>query len=253
MSVKSSLKEILMQLTKVEKAQTSSDASRQYYVDLHKERFADILQICRSYVANPSARVLDVGRSELTAHLLKLYSNVTTLGIDLSTDDGGHREMSRMETVAHIAFDLLNSTQIDKWPESGGFDLIVFSEVLEHLSVAPEFVFALLNSLLSDTGVLICTTPNAADVAKRVRLVCGRNPFERIRLYSTNPGHIREYTRHELCHIGQSVGLECVRHLYFDWPQSMDRSRIKAACMKLVRSYPPLRGSSVAVFRRVMP
>jgi 2-polyprenyl-3-methyl-5-hydroxy-6-metoxy-1,4-benzoquinol methylase len=253
MSVKSSLKEVLLQLMKVEKAQTSSDASRQYYVDLHKERFADILQVCQSYVANPSARVLDVGRSEFTANLLKLYSNVTTLGIDLSTDDGGHREVSRLETVPHIAFDLLNSDQVDEWPESGAFDLIVLSEVLEHLSVAPEFVFAFLHSLLADSGILICTTPNAADVAKRVRLACGRNPFERLRLYSPNPGHIREYTRHELCQIAQSVGLECVLHRYFDWPQRVGRSRIKAACMKLVRSYPPLRGSSVAVFRRMVP
>jgi 2-polyprenyl-3-methyl-5-hydroxy-6-metoxy-1,4-benzoquinol methylase len=252
MSVKSSLNEILVELMKAEKAQTSSDVSRQYYVDLHKERFADLLQLCLSYVANPSAQVLDVGRSEFTAHLLKLYSNVTTLGIDLCTDDGGHREVSSMETVPHIAFDLLNSHRVDKWPKSGVFDLIVFSEVLEHLSVAPEFVFAFLNSLLADSGILICTTPNAADVAKRVRLACGRNPFERLRLYSTNPGHIREYTRHQLCHIAQSVGLECIRYRYFDWPQSMGRSRIKAACMKLVRSYPPFRGSSMAIFRRVI-
>ncbi|MGB8031354.1 MAG: class I SAM-dependent methyltransferase [Terracidiphilus sp.] len=251
--MKSTLEAILQQLVEAEKSQTSSDASRQYYADLHKERFADILQLCHSYVANPSARVLDVGRSEFTAHLLKFYSNVTTLGIDLCTDDGGHREVSSMEAVPHITFDLFNSHQIDSWPDCGVFDLIVFSEVLEHLSVAPEFVFAFLNSLLAESGILICTTPNAADVAKRVRLACGRNPFERLRLYSTNPGHIREYTRHELCQIAQSVGLECVRHRYFDWPQSMARSRIKVACMKLVRSYPPFRGSSVAVFRRVMP
>lgn len=253
MSAKSTLETILQQLVEAEKSQTSSDASRQYYADLHKERFADILQLCQSYVANPFARVLDVGRSEFTAHLVKFYSNVTTLGIDLSTDDGGHREVSCMEAVPHITYDLLTSHRVDTWPESGGFDLIVFSEVLEHLSLAPEFVFACLNSLLADAGILICTTPNAADIAKRVRLACGRNPFERLRHYSTNPGHIREYTRRELCHIAQSVGLECVSHRYFDWPQSMDRSQIKAACMKLVRSYPPFRGSSVAVFRRVMP
>lgn len=252
MSVKSSLEAILQQLVEAEKSRTSSDVSRQYYADLHKCRFADILRLCESYVGNPSARVLDVGRSEFTAHLMKFYSNVTTLGIDLCTDDGGHCEVSNMERVPHIAYDLLNSHRVDKWPESGAFDLIVFSEVLEHLSVAPEFVFAFLNSLLADSGILICTTPNAADIAKRVRLACGRHPFERLRLYSSNPGHIREYTRHELCRIAQSVGLECVRHSYFDWPQRTGRSRMKAACMKLVRSYPPFRGSTVAVFRRVM-
>jgi SAM-dependent methyltransferase len=253
MSAKSSLEGILLQLMKVEKAHTSSDASRQYYVDLHKDRFADILRLCQFYVANPSARVLDIGRSELTAHLSKFYRDVTTLGLDLYADDGGHREASSMAAVPHVTFDLLNSHRVDIWPECGSFDLIVFSEVLEHLSVAPEFVFAFLNSLLADRGILICTTPNAADVAKRLRLAYGRNPFERLRLYSANPGHIREYTRHELCDIAYSVGLDCVRHFYFDWPQSSGRSWIKVASMKLIRVYPPFRGSSVAVFRRVRP
>ena len=253
MSAKSSLEGIVLQLMGVEKAHTSSDASRQYYVDLHKDRFADILRLCQFYVANPSVRVLDVGRSELTAHLLNFYSHVTRLGLDLHADDGGHREASAMEAVPHITFDLLNSHRVDIWPECGPFDLIVFSEVLEHLSVAPEFVFAFLNSLLADSGILICTTPNAADVAKRLRLAYGRNPFERLRLYSANPGHIREYTRRELCDIAYSVGLHCIRQFYFDWPQSRGKNRIKAACMKLIRAYPPFRGSSVAVFQRVTP
>lgn len=253
MSAKSSLERTLLQLMKVEKAHTSSETSRQYYANLHKDRFADILRLCQSYVDNPAARVLDIGRSELTAHLLNFYPNVTTLGLDLDADDGGHREASNMEAVPHVTFDLLNSHQVDNWPECGSFDLIAFSEVLEHLSVAPEFVFAFLNSLLADSGILICTTPNAADVAKRLRSAYGRNPFERLRLYSANPGHIREYTRQELCDIAYSVGLHCVRQFYFDWPQSRGRSRIKAACMKLIRVYPPFRGSSVAVFRRVTP
>lgn len=252
MSAKSSLEGRLLQLMTVEKAHTSSDASRQYYVDLHKDRFADTLRLCQFYVANPSARVLAVGRSELTAHLQNFYPNVTTLGLDLCTDVGGHREANSMETTPHVTFDLLTSHRIDLWPQCGPFDLIVFSEALEHLSVAPEFVFAFLNSLLADNGILICTTPNAADVAKRLRLAYGRNPFERLRLYSANPGHIREYTRHEPCDIAHSVGLHCVRYCYFDWPQSIGRRRIKAACMKAIRVYPPFRGSSVAVFRSAM-
>ena len=250
MSAKSSLEGILLQLMKVEKVHTSSDASRQYYADLHKDRFADILRLCRFYVANPFARVLDIGRSELTAHLLNFYANVTTLGLDLYADDGGHREASSMETVPHITFDLLNSDRVDIWPECGSFDLIVFSEVLEHLSVAPEFVFAFLNSLLADGGILICTTPNAADVAKRLRLAYGRNPFERPRLYSANPGHIREYTRRELREIARSVGLRCMSHSYFNWIQDRGGSRIKTAIMKLLRIYPPFRSFQICVLTK---
>lgn len=253
MTVKTKLEAALRQLVDTEKSQTSSDASRQDYVALHQDRFADIVRLCQHYVASPASRVLDVGRSELTAHLLKSYPNLTTLGIDLRIDDGGHRELMNMETVPHITFNLLDSHRVESWPECDVFDLIVFSEVLEHLSIASEFVFALLNSLLADSGILICTTPNAADIARRVRLACGRNPTERIRLYSANPGHIREYTRDELLHAASNVGLRCIRHYYFDWPQSNSGSRIKIASMKLIRSYPPFRRSSVAVFERMLP
>jgi SAM-dependent methyltransferase len=250
---KENIENALVQLLQAEKAATSSDQSRQYYVDVHRARFADILRLCRKYVPDASARVLDIGRSELTAYLLKFYRNITTMGLDPSIDDGGHREMRRMETVPHITFDLLNSHCGRSWPECGSFDLIVFSEVIEHLHVAPEFVLACLRSLLAEGGVLVCTTPNAADIAKRLRLTFGRNPYERLRLYSINPGHIREYTRQELCEIAHSVGLSCVRHSYFSWPQSWNGSRIKAAIMKLIRIYPPFRTGQLAIFRTTIP
>ena len=253
MSSKSDVETALVKLLEDEKAVTSSEVSRQYYVEVHKSRFADILRLCRACVPDRSARVLDIGRSELTACLLTFYHCVQTLGFDPTADDGGHREVSIMETVPHITFDLLNADKVDTWPDCGCFDLIVFSEVIEHLHIAPEFALAFLSSLLADGGVLICTTPNAADIAKRLRLACGRNPYERLRLYSINPGHIREYTRQELIEIAHSVGLRCIRHLYFDWPRSSGGNRIKAACMRLVRAYPSFRGTSVAIFGKAIP
>jgi 2-polyprenyl-3-methyl-5-hydroxy-6-metoxy-1,4-benzoquinol methylase len=247
---KKSIEAMLLQLLEAEKANTSSEASRQSYLEVHRGRFADILRLCRMYVPNTSARVLDIGRSELTAWLLTYYHHVETLGLDPSADDGGHREASAIEDLPHITFDLLNSCRLDSWPECGHFDLIVFSEVLEHLSIAPEFVFAFLGSLLAADGTLICSTPNAADIAKRLRLACGRNPYERLRLYSMNPGHIREYTRRELCEIARRVGLNCARHFYFDWPLSRRENRIKAVCAKVTRFFPPFRGGSVTIFRK---
>jgi 2-polyprenyl-3-methyl-5-hydroxy-6-metoxy-1,4-benzoquinol methylase len=245
-----SIEEMFLQLLEAEKANTSSEASRQSYLEVHKVRFADILRLCRTYVPNTSARVLDIGRSELSAQLLTYYRHVETLGLDTSVDDGGHREASAMVDVPHITFDLLNSCRLDSWPECGPFDLIVFSEVIEHLSIAPEFVFAFIGSLLATDGTLICSTPNAADIAKRLRLACGQNPYERLRLYSVNPGHIREYTRRELCEIARSAGLNCTRHFYFDWPLSQRKNRIKAVCAKIARFFPPFRGGSVTIFRK---
>ena len=241
------IEHLLVQLVEAEKVDTCGPGSMHNYLDIHRQRFSDILQICQRHVPNRSAKVMDVGRSALTTQLCEFYQNVHTLGLDLSLDDGGHRELIRMDGVPHITFDLLNSPIRSAWPDCGAFDLIVFSEVIEHLSVAPEFVLAVLSSMLTERGVIICSTPNASDLAKRIRLAFGRNPYERLRLYSTNPGHIREYTRQELYQIASSVGLTCTSHAYYSWDTRSGRSQLKTAIMSVLRAYPPFRPFQMCV------
>ena len=230
---------ILTRLLSAEKTRNCGEDSRQKYAELHRERFADILRLCRSEVPRPQARVLDVGRSELTAHLLSFYRNVQTLGLAASIDDGGHREITSLGGVPHIIFDLLESYDLSAWPQCGPFDLIVFSEVIEHLSVAPEFVLGCLGSLLADGGVLICTTPNAANIGKRLRLLLGRNPYERLRLYPRNPGRFREYTQTELCNIAGSIGLRWKSRCYCNW-FGRNRSRVTSRRLETAPRLPAI-------------
>lgn len=240
----------LTALLELEKASTCGAESRQSYSAMHRERFADVLRLCRTYVPDPSARVLDIGRSELTFHLSRVYKDIRTLGFETILDDGGHREVSSLDTIPHLVFNLLHADRVVEWPECGRFDLIVFSEVIEHLSLAPEYVFAALRALLTDEGVLICTTPNAADIVKRVRLALGRNPYERLRLYSMNPGHFREYTAQELKEIAESVGLSWVRHTYFNWILQ-DRQSVKTFLKKLAGFYPTLRPFQACILKKM--
>lgn len=252
MSVNEQAEYTLSRMLATEKAATCGDESRQNYLSMHQARFADILRLCRRYVPDSSARVLDIGRSELTAQLGGFYQNVNSLGLDPGADDGGHRELKAMDAVPHITFDLLRSDRVSEWPDCGRFDLIVFSEVIEHLSIAPEYTLELLHSLLTEKGVLICTTPNAVDIAKRLRMVAGRNPYERLRLYALNPGHIREYTKQELCGIAESVELRCVHHAYFDWlpKRNTVRGSIWRIGAKLLRVYPAFRPFQAIVLTR---
>jgi SAM-dependent methyltransferase len=243
MSVHERTGDALSRMLEAEKAVTCGPESRQNYLSMHQARFDDIMRLCRKYVPQPSARVLDIGRSELTAYLRGYYGNVHSLGLDPGADDGGHRETRAMDDVPHITMDLLRSDRVSEWPDCGQFDLIVFSEVLEHLSVAPEYTLGLLRALLTENGVLICTTPNAAEIGKRLRMLAGRNPYERLRLYALNPGHIREYTRQELCTIAESVGLQCLQHSYFDWfpVRREGRGSIRTVGARVLRAYPPFR------------
>jgi len=153
-----------------------------------------------------------------------------------------------LNAVPHIVFDLLNASEVADWPDCGTFDLVVLSEVIEHLHVSGAYVLAFLGSLLSPRGLLLCTTPNATGIGKRIRMLMGRNPYEQLRLYSKNPGHIREYTKQELVQIAAAVGLDCRSHSYNDWIRVREERHLKRAVMRLLYTYPPFRPFQTFVF-----
>lgn len=241
---------MLSRLMELEKEQTSGGDSRRRYLEMHEPRFAGILRICRTLVPDSAARVLDVGRSELTASLSSFYRDVLTLGLDPNKDDGGHREMQDLGRIPHITFDLLNAATVADWPDCGTFDLVILSEVIEHLHIAPAFVLAFLGSLLSYNGFLVCTTPNATAISKRIRMCIGRNPYEQLRLYSRNPGHIREYTRKELFEIAGTVGLDCRSHCYSNWIKRKEGNQLRRIAVRFVNAYPAFRPFQTFVFVR---
>ena len=155
------------------------------YVAFHAARFDYLLQT--SLRLRPDAkRVLDVGYGPFTQRAQDAFPEVWTLGFEGQRSDN------------HIAYDL-NSIQTGLVPSAdAGFDLIIFSEVVEHLHVPAAAAFVALKGLLNPGGVILIQTPNAAEVMNRIALLWGRNPYERLRLTPLNPGHFREYTLDEL-------------------------------------------------------
>jgi 2-polyprenyl-3-methyl-5-hydroxy-6-metoxy-1,4-benzoquinol methylase len=201
--------ERIRQLVDKEKEWTSSPAAAKVYARNQARRFGMTYDICCRLVPDTKAVVCDVGRSPFTERLSNRFAEVWSLGLPLETDDGGHREPNALRDVRHIEFDLNTSIDTAGWPrEKVRFDLIVCAETIEHLHTSPEFAFMMLSSLLKPGGVLLVTTPNACGITRRLKLLFGSNPFERIRYYSGNPGHFREYTRDEMIEMGETAGLE---------------------------------------------
>jgi hypothetical protein len=103
-------------------------------------------------------------------------------------------------------------------------------------------VLAYLGQLIAPRGLLLLQTPNAVALRKRVRMLLGQNPFERLRVDRGNPGHFREYTASELRELlaGAGFSTEAVwmkyysdaryaRHERGDEPPSLLKGRIKNA------------------------
>jgi 2-polyprenyl-3-methyl-5-hydroxy-6-metoxy-1,4-benzoquinol methylase len=231
------------------------------YLKYHSQRFEFVMGKCREFVPDASADVLDIGHSELTKRLKAYYRRVSVLGLEEAQitkfGEVGHRSGLSEEDAAmeRIIYDLNASGRAEPIPTDHRFSLIVFAEVIEHLTVAPEMILAALKQVLSPDGVLICQTPNSAALHKRILMVIGKNPFERIRANYSDPGHYREYTQKELQEIARKAGYEVVHHEYRDYFDS--GSGLKGMATRIAKALskisPPLARGQTIVLRHATP
>lgn len=131
--------------------------------------------------------VLDVGCGEGDlAHALKERGYVVT-GVDVSS-----RALEEADSVLHdsVCFDVESA----EWPKEmmeRKFDLIVASEVLEHL-FDPAAFLRKATDILSPNGKIIITIPNFLFWKKRLKLIRGIFYYEEKGLWDS--GHIRFFT-----------------------------------------------------------
>ncbi len=85
------------------------------------------------------------------------------------------------------------------------FDVVIFSEVIEHLRVHPIILLREIRRVLKTGGYVIVTTPNVARLTNVFTLLFGKNVFEEFKCDLPNQAHItdswthiREYTLNEL-------------------------------------------------------
>jgi SAM-dependent methyltransferase len=99
-------------------------------------------------------RVLDVGcgtGEQLTGWLAQLCPRCQFLGIDPDAATIAHAQQ-QFAAVPNLAF----ATQ---WPAPGHYDVVIASEVLEHVAQPSEFLEQL-HAQVAPDGLLILTTPN---------------------------------------------------------------------------------------------
>ncbi len=185
------------------------DGETRDYLRFHARRYAFLLETLRNCLREflPSrraeqVRLLDVGPSVLT----QLIRDRETVGTVDSLGFEDYRFRPRTGE-SHTEYDLTRADDVASLPSLRPYDIIVMAEVIEHLPAAPEPIFSLLAGALRPAGFLVIQTPNACSLPKRLRMLRGQHPYEKIRAGSGNPGHFREYTVRELEEIARGAGL----------------------------------------------
>lgn len=91
------------------------------------------------------------------------------------------------------------------------FDVIMFCEVIEHLTHDPLKAVVNLKRVLKPGGWMIVTTPNVSRLWNVAAAIAGVNIYDPYSAYGPYGRHNREYNKHELnllfCHAGFAIDL----------------------------------------------
>ncbi|MGH3082232.1 MAG: methyltransferase domain-containing protein [Gaiellaceae bacterium] len=169
------------------------------YLRTHSRRYALLLELVAALAPDT---ILVVGPSYESVLLREALpdARVDTLGWE------DHR-FPRVGDERHVQHDLNDPD----YPELELHDVVICSEVIEHLHISPVPVLRFLGDGLAANGRLVLQTPNATALPKRLRMLLGRNPYEPIRDEPGNPGHFHEYTVGEVRDAVEAAGLEVER------------------------------------------
>ncbi len=93
--------------------------------------------------------------------------------------------------------------------EDESFDVILFCEILEHLTLDPAQCLSELGRVLKKGGALILTTPNVARLENVSRMIRGINIYDPYSGYGLYGRHNREYSAAELKAFMPALGYTC--------------------------------------------
>lgn len=184
----------------------------------HKKRYADMLKLVTRKIKK--GKILDVGASpyHIMYSLQKLGFDTWGIDINFSILKEFQRKFN-LKVIRHDA-------EKGRLPfEDQEFNIVIFTEVFEHLGVDPLMALKEIRRILKPKGVLILSTPNLYALHKIIMFLFGRsfnNALEELnKVESTGyMGHIREYSNKEIKTILKNCGYK-VKESYFKKYNSM--------------------------------
>ncbi|MFC1622625.1 methyltransferase domain-containing protein [Patescibacteria group bacterium] len=90
------------------------------------------------------------------------------------------------------------------------FDIIISSEIIEHIYDTDFFLQEIFRILKPD-GKLLITTPNVASFGRRIMLFLGLNPLIETSVDQGNSGHIRYFTFKSLKRLLNKNGFKIIK------------------------------------------
>lgn len=177
----------------------------EYYLT-HQNRFHFILNEIGHLHLPKGAKILDVG-----CYPTYIFDQLGNLGYEVHGISSLHEPIKNHKNIYQLNIE----KQKLPFPDQH-FDLVLFSEVMEHLLYNPITYLKEFKRVLKPHASLIVTTPNAAHLKNRSKLFFGKSvSFSLKQLEESQPDddsvyfrHNREYTASELKELVTKAGFE---------------------------------------------
>jgi SAM-dependent methyltransferase len=182
------------------------------YMEAARHRFARIFGMIPD--GSRPIRLLDVGPTPFTLFIKEALPDHEVWGLD-RTDLLKQRFVQRGVQFKTCNLDDGKVPFADRF-----FDMIIFTEVLEHVFAPPSEILQEFKRVLRPGGELILGVPNIARLANRLRLALGVSPLpdadnQMKRDWVHGHGHLHEYTRREIVDLCRKNGLEVLHTSMF--------------------------------------
>lgn len=168
------------------------------FLEENRERFKYVTSMLPD---EAGLKILDIGTTSYSVFLNRYCEDA-----DVHTVDIVDTYRDRMEQNG-VTFQQCDITDEELPYSEEEFDVIVFTEVMEHLFGSPYGILQRIHSRLVDGGVLIFGTPNLTRLKNRVMFAVGRNPFNIAKTHEYYH-HVREYSMDECKHVLSEVGFD---------------------------------------------
>ncbi|MCK5306497.1 MAG: class I SAM-dependent methyltransferase [Candidatus Omnitrophica bacterium] len=198
-----------------------SDLERRTYFNLHQYRYLHTLSelqlLCKS------GKVLDVGIApgHMAMALSRLGYEVSGVSYDPDSNFADYKDKTTLRERLAAEDIVVKKCDIQSEPlpfEDNTFDIILFTEILEHLEQFPNMILKEINRVLNKkNGYLILTTPNASHLSNRLKFMLGHNIYTSVETMCSLPiykRHNREYTMEELKRLLKYTNFEVIKSKY---------------------------------------
>ncbi len=193
------------------------------YFLIHRNRYQFILQKILDLKLPRESKVLDIG-----CYPPHLFTALKEFGFSVWGISSKH-ELVLSDHVINV------NIESDKLPmPPNSFDLIIISEVIEHLLLNPRLYLEKIKKVLKPKGVMIITTPNAVNLKNRFRLLVGKNIYFSLEQLEESKDlqksiyfrHNREFTKEELEKVIKKAGFKIKELMLFNSYSPFRKKRI---------------------------